>query len=101
MVHDAFPSFPRNKKKRYNEDIVSYKEECATLAADGVPKKFWPKKPSHPTRGRKANQLKLLSHDSQHSPIPTTHTHHTATPVNLITDLDNDPDDSEYEDFED
>jgi hypothetical protein len=40
--------------ERYNEDMASYKEECATLAADGVPKKFWPKKPTHPTRGRKA-----------------------------------------------
>ena len=34
--------------KRY-EDMVSYKEECDALAADGVPKKSWPKKPAHPT----------------------------------------------------
>ena len=26
--------------ERYNEDMASYNEECATLAADGVPKKF-------------------------------------------------------------
>ena len=87
--------------ERYNEDMASYQEECATLAADGVPKKFWPKKPTHPTRGRKANQSKLLSHDSPHPPIPTTPTDHTATPANLIVDLDGDPEDSEYEDFED
>ena len=35
--------------ERYNEDMASYDEECAALAADGVPKKFWPKKPTHPT----------------------------------------------------
>ena len=35
--------------ERYNEDMASYKEECTALAADGVPKKFWPKKPTHPT----------------------------------------------------
>src|SRR5882757_8483132 len=35
--------------ERYNEDMASYNEECATLAADGVPKKLWPKKPTHPT----------------------------------------------------
>jgi len=34
--------------ERYNEDMASYSEECATLTADGIPKKFWPKKPSHP-----------------------------------------------------
>ena len=31
--------------ERYHEDMASYEEECAALAADGVPKKFWPKKP--------------------------------------------------------
>ena len=39
-------------KGKYNEDMASYNEECTTLAADGVPKKFWPKKPTHPTQGR-------------------------------------------------
>ena len=33
--------------KRYDEDMASYKEECNALAAESVPKKFWPKKPAH------------------------------------------------------
>ena len=51
-VHDANAALQHWKAqqiKRYNEDMASYQEECATLAADGVPKKFWPKKPTHPT----------------------------------------------------
>jgi len=46
--------------ERYNEDMASYNEECATLAADGVPKKFWPKKPPHPTRGSLSHHQSIL-----------------------------------------
>ena len=60
--------------ERYNDDMASYQEECATLAADGVPKKFWPKKTTHPIRGRQINQNNSLSHDSPHSPIPMYYT---------------------------
>jgi len=87
--------------KRYNEDMASYQEECTTLAANGVLKKFWPKKPTHPTRGRKANQSKPLSPNSPPPLISITHAHYIATPANLTVSLDDDPDDSEYKDFED
>jgi len=70
--------------ERYNEDMASYSEECATLAADGVPKKFWPKKPSHLTRGKKANQLTPMSLNSPPPSIPTTQAHRTAAPVDVI-----------------
>ena len=39
----------RQLLEKYNEDMASYNEECTALAADGVTKKFWPKKPAHPT----------------------------------------------------
>ena len=81
--------------------MASYKEECAALAADGVAKKFWLKKPAHPTRGRKARQLRPVSPDSSPCPIRTTRPHHTATPHDLIVDLGDDIEDSEYEDFDD
>jgi hypothetical protein len=86
--------------KGYNEDMASYKDECASLAADGVPKKFWPKKPTHPTRGRKARQLQQMSLNSP-PPIPTTHPHCTAAPTDVIVDLGDDFEDSEYKDFDD
>ena len=82
--------------ERYNEDIVSYQEECTTLAADGVPKKFWPKKPTHPTQGRKANQSKPLTINYTPPLIHTTCKHHTATPADHTVDLEDDPEDSEY-----
>ena len=41
--------------ERYNENMASYNEQCATLTANGTQKKQWPKKPSHPLQGRKAN----------------------------------------------
>ena len=97
----ALQHWKAQQLETYSEDMASYQEECATLAADGVPKKFWPRKPTHPTRGRKVNRSKPLSPNSLPLPIPTTHTHHTATPANLIVDLDDDPEDSEYEYFED
>jgi len=75
--------------------MASYREECATLAADGVPKKFWSKKPSHPMRGKKANQLKPLSLNSPPPSTPTTPAHHTAAPADIIVDL------GDGEDFED
>ena len=87
--------------ERYNEDMASYSEECATLAADGIPKKFWPKKPSHLTRGKKANQLKPLSLNSTPPSIPTTHAHRTAAPVDVIVDLDDGLEDSKYENCKD
>ena len=31
--------------ERYNEDMASYSEECANLAANGIPKELWPKEP--------------------------------------------------------
>ena len=39
--------------------------------------------------------------DSPHPPILITHPHHTAAPTNLIVDLGDDSEDSEYEDFDD
>ncbi len=33
--------------------------------------------------------------------IPTTHTHHTAAPTNVIVDLGDDTEDSEYKDVDD
>lgn len=81
--------------------MASYSEECATLAADGVPKKFWPKKPTHPTWGRKAKQLKPPPIDSPLPSVPPTHPCHTVAHGNLIVDLGDGPEDSEYEDFED
>ncbi len=33
--------------------------------------------------------------------IPTTHPHHTAAPTNVIVDLGDDTEDSEYKDFDD
>jgi hypothetical protein len=87
--------------ERYKEDMASYEDECAALAADGVPKKFWPKKPTHPTRGRKARQLQRMSLNSPPSPIPTTRPHRTAAPTDVIVDLGDDFEDSEYEDFDD
>ena len=103
-VHDANAALQHWKAHQieiYNEGMASYQEERATLAADGVPKKFWPKKPTHPTRGRKANQSKPLSINSTPTIIPTTRNHHTATPADLTIDLEDDLEDSEYEDFED
>ena len=41
--------------ERYKEDMAAYSEQCTTLTTDGTPKKFWPKKPPHPLRGRKEN----------------------------------------------
>jgi len=87
--------------ERYDEDMASYKEECVILAADGVPKKYWPKKPAHPMRGRNAKQLQPMSHNSPPPLIPTTHPHHTAAPADVIVDLGDDTEDSEYEDFDD
>jgi len=58
---DANAALEHRKRQlieRYNEDMASYNEECTTLASDGVPKKFWLKKPTCPTWGRKAKQLK-------------------------------------------
>ena len=85
----------------YNEDIASYDEEYATLAAYDVPKKLWPKKPTHPTWGRKAIQLQPPSLNFPHPPVPTTHPHRTAAPADVIVDLGGGTEDSEYEDFED
>ena len=87
--------------ERYNEDMASHKEECAALAADGIPKKFWPKKPAHPMQGRKARQLQPMPLDSPHPPILITHPHRTAAPADLSVDLGDDSEDSEYEDFDD
>ena len=87
--------------ERYNENMASYNEECATLAADGVPKKFWPKKPTHPTQGRKAKQLKPPPIDSPLPSVPTTCPHRAIANADLIVDLGDGPEDSEYEDFED
>ena len=87
--------------ERYNENMASYNEECATLAADGVPKKFWPKKPTHPTRGRKAKQLKPPPNDSPLPSVPTIRPQRTVAHADLIVDLGDGPEDSEYEDFED
>ncbi len=86
--------------ERYNEDMASYNEECATLAADGVPKKFWPKKPTHPTQGRKAKRLKPPPINSPLPSVPTTCPCCTVAHANLIVDLGDGPEDSEYEDFE-
>ncbi len=46
--------------KRYNENMASYNEQCATLAANGTRKKHWPKKPSHPLRGRNSNHHSIF-----------------------------------------
>ena len=86
--------------ERYKEDMASYKEECASLAADSVPKKFWPKKPAHPTQGRKARELQPVPIDSPQPPRRTTHPHRAAAPPDLIVDLSIDFDDSEYEDVD-
>jgi hypothetical protein len=45
----ALQHWKAQQLERYNEDMASYQEECTTLAANGVPKKFWPRKPIHPT----------------------------------------------------
>ena len=81
--------------------VERYNEECATLAANGVPKKFWPKKPTHPTRGRKAVRLQPPPFNFPHHPVPTTYPHPTAASANVIVDLGDGTEDSEYEDFED
>jgi len=52
-------------------------------------------------RGKKANQLKLLSLNSPPHSIPTTHACRTAAPADVIVDLSDGLEDSEYEDFED
>ena len=87
--------------ERYNEDTASYNEECATLAADGVPTKFWPKKPTHPTRGRKAKQLKPPPIIFPLHSIPATCPCRTIAPASVIVDLGDGPEDSEYEDLKD
>ncbi len=87
--------------KRYDEDMASYKEECAALAADGVPKKYWPKKPAHPTQGKNAKQLQSMSLNSPPPSIPTTLPHCAAAPADVIVDLGDDTEDSEYEDLDD
>jgi hypothetical protein len=81
--------------------MASYKEECTALAADGVPKKFWPKKPTHPTRGRKAKQLKPPPINSPLPSAPTTHPSHAIAAADVLVDLGDAPEDSEYEDLED
>ena len=80
--------------------MAPYNENCATLAAYGVPKKFWPKKSTHPTRGRNTIQLQRPSLNSPPPPLPTTHPHCTAAPADVIVDLGDGTGDSEYEDFE-
>ena len=86
---------------KYKNDMASYHEQCTTLAADGVLKKLWPKKPPHPLQGKKANWLHLSSPDSSLPHIPITHPHHTVVLADVIVDVDDGPEDSEYKDFED
>ena len=87
--------------KRDKEEMASYSEECATLAANGTPKRLWPKKPPHPLRGRKANRPQQPSIDYPPPIVHITCHCYTAAPPDVIVDLTDGPEDSEYEDFED
>ena len=54
----------------------------------------------HPDNSPSAMTRAKAAHSTSPS-IPTTHLDHTAASPDLIVDLENGPEDSEYEDFED